>query len=186
MAVGDCSVTERRRWRPPYQTGKTVHAHAKHYKHNEDGRTAPGGCQWFRTAEPLGERRYENWNTHTHIRFTDVSLPCDFAPGDFAHSLWRLRYPVFFAPFQPKTFRDLVFFFSSLLVSFQSYYLEKKKLIFKNWFEDEFQIDVEFYVRKNILIDFSSSVYYWRKSSLMDRWWLNYICHQVNENSNRV
>ena len=23
-AVGDCSVTERRRWRPPYQTGKTV------------------------------------------------------------------------------------------------------------------------------------------------------------------
>ena len=27
----------------------------------------PGtGCvrQWFRTAEPLGERRYENWNTH--------------------------------------------------------------------------------------------------------------------------
>ena len=26
------------------------------------------GCvrQWFRTAEPLGERRYENWNTHTH------------------------------------------------------------------------------------------------------------------------
>ena len=34
VAVGDCSVTERRRWRPPYQTGKTVHVHAKHYKHN--------------------------------------------------------------------------------------------------------------------------------------------------------
>ena len=44
LAVGDCSVTERRRWRPPYQTGKTVHVHAKHYKHNEDGRTAPGVC----------------------------------------------------------------------------------------------------------------------------------------------
>ena len=44
VAVGDCSVTERRRWRPPYQTGKTVHVHAKHYKHNEDGRTAPGMC----------------------------------------------------------------------------------------------------------------------------------------------
>ena len=43
VAVGDCSVTERRRWRPPYQTGKTVHVHAKHYKH-EDGRTAPGVC----------------------------------------------------------------------------------------------------------------------------------------------
>ena len=37
-----CSVTERRRWRPPYQMGKTVHVHAKkHYKHNENGCTAP-------------------------------------------------------------------------------------------------------------------------------------------------
>ena len=44
VAVGDCSVTERWRWRQPYQTGKTVHVHAKHYKHNEDGRTAPGVC----------------------------------------------------------------------------------------------------------------------------------------------
>ena len=44
VAVGDCSVTERRRWRPLYQTGKTVHVHAKHYKHNEDGRTAPDVC----------------------------------------------------------------------------------------------------------------------------------------------
>ena len=44
VAVGDCSVTERRRWRPPYQTGKTVHVHTKHYKQNEDGRTAPGVC----------------------------------------------------------------------------------------------------------------------------------------------
>ena len=34
------------------------------------GRTHGAGCvrQWFRTAEPLGERRYENWNTHTHTR----------------------------------------------------------------------------------------------------------------------
>ena len=44
VAVGDCSVTERRGWRPPYQTGKTVHVHAKHYKHDKDGRTAPGVC----------------------------------------------------------------------------------------------------------------------------------------------
>ena len=42
VAVGDCSVTERRR--SPYQTSKTVHVQAKHYKHNEDGRTAPGVC----------------------------------------------------------------------------------------------------------------------------------------------
>ena len=44
VAVSDCSVTERQLWRRPYQTGKTVHEHAKHYKHNEDGRTAPGVC----------------------------------------------------------------------------------------------------------------------------------------------
>ena len=42
VAVGDCSFTEHRRWRPPYQTSKTVHMHAKNYKHNEDGHTAPG------------------------------------------------------------------------------------------------------------------------------------------------
>ena len=44
VAVGDCSVTERRRWRRPYQTGKTVDVHAKHYKHNEDRRTALDVC----------------------------------------------------------------------------------------------------------------------------------------------
>ena len=34
------------------------------------GRTLCAWCvrQWFRTAEPLEERRYENWNTHTHTR----------------------------------------------------------------------------------------------------------------------
>ena len=33
------------------------------------GRTHGAGCvrQWFRTAEPLGKRRYENWNTHTSV-----------------------------------------------------------------------------------------------------------------------
>ena len=43
VAVGDCSVTECRWWRP-YQTGKTVHVHAEHYKRNKDGHTAPGVC----------------------------------------------------------------------------------------------------------------------------------------------
>ena len=37
VAVGDCSVTERRRWRPPYQTGMQTH-----YKHDEDRHTAQG------------------------------------------------------------------------------------------------------------------------------------------------
>ena len=44
VAVSDCSVTERRQWHTPYQTSKTVHVHAKHYKHNEDERKAPGVC----------------------------------------------------------------------------------------------------------------------------------------------
>ena len=73
VAVGDCSVTERRRWRPPYQTGKTVHVHAKTLQ-TQRGRTHGAGCvrQCFRTAEPLGERRYENWNTHTQTRARDL------------------------------------------------------------------------------------------------------------------
>ena len=35
------------------------------------GRTHGDGCvwQWFRTAEPLGERRYENRNTDTHTQY---------------------------------------------------------------------------------------------------------------------
>ena len=67
-AVGDCSVNERRRWRPPYQTGKTVHVHAN--TNTQRGRTHGAGCvrQWFRTAEPLGERRYENWNTNKQTK----------------------------------------------------------------------------------------------------------------------
>ena len=44
VAVGYCCVTERQWWRLPYQMGKIVHVHAKHYNHNEDGRTAPGVC----------------------------------------------------------------------------------------------------------------------------------------------
>ena len=57
VAVGDCSVTERRRWRPPYQTGKTVHVHAN--TTNTTRTDARPKCvrQWFRTAEPLGEQR---------------------------------------------------------------------------------------------------------------------------------
>ena len=44
VSDGDCSVNEGWRWHPPYQSGKTVHVHAKHYKHNKDGRTVPGVC----------------------------------------------------------------------------------------------------------------------------------------------
>ena len=66
VAIGDCSVTERRRWRPPYQTGKTVHVHAKHYKHNDDGCTAPGVCG--NGSVPLSDSRnvVMRIGIHTH------------------------------------------------------------------------------------------------------------------------
>ena len=43
LAVGDCSVTERRGGVRLIKPTK-LHVHAKHYKHNEDGRTAPDVC----------------------------------------------------------------------------------------------------------------------------------------------
>ena len=60
VAISDWSVTERRGWCPPYQTGETVHVHTN---------TLRRRCArpWFSTAESLGERRYESWITHTHI-----------------------------------------------------------------------------------------------------------------------
>ena len=71
VVVGDCSVTERRRWRPPYQTGKTVHVDTKHYKHNEDGRTAPGVCS--NGSVPLSHSRnvVTRIGIHTHPRFVE-------------------------------------------------------------------------------------------------------------------
>ena len=71
VAVGDGSVTERRRWRLPHQTGKTVHVHAKHYKHNEDGRTrrvcaATVPYRWATRGTSLRELEY----THTKWCYT--------------------------------------------------------------------------------------------------------------------
>ena len=67
VAVSDCSVTVRQRWRPPYQTGKTVHVHAKHYKHNEDERTEPGVCG--NGSVPLGHSGnvITRIGIHTHL-----------------------------------------------------------------------------------------------------------------------
>ena len=51
---------------------------AKLYKtlQTQRGRTHGAGCvrQWFRTAEPLGESRYVNWNTHTYYYMLDLSI----------------------------------------------------------------------------------------------------------------
>ena len=70
MAVGDCSVTEGLKWCLSYQTGKTVHVHAKHYKHKEDRRKAPGVCG--NGSVPLSHsgnvitRIGTHTHTHTH------------------------------------------------------------------------------------------------------------------------
>ena len=68
VAVGDYSVTESRRWRQPYQTDKLYMCTQKHYKLNEDGRTAPGvrGNGSIPLGHSAGESRYENWITKTY------------------------------------------------------------------------------------------------------------------------
>ena len=76
VAVGDCSVTERRRWRPPYQTGKTVHVHAKHYKHNEDGRTAPGVCGNGSVPLSHSGNVVTRIGIHTHTHKVPGGLKC--------------------------------------------------------------------------------------------------------------
>ena len=51
----------------------------------QGGRTHSAGCmlQWFLTAEPLGERRYENWNTHTFVDHNILTpFQSGFTPGD--------------------------------------------------------------------------------------------------------
>ena len=64
LAVGDCSVTERRV--ASVLSNRQNCTCARKTLQTQRGRTHGAGCvrQWFRTAEPLGERRYENWNTH--------------------------------------------------------------------------------------------------------------------------
>ena len=78
-AVGDCSVTERWQWRPPYQTGKIMHVHAKHYKHNEDGRTATCVCgsgsvplkHSGNVVTRIGTHTHTHTHTHTLVRLLD-------------------------------------------------------------------------------------------------------------------
>ena len=64
VAVSDCSVTERRRWHPPCQTGKTVHVQAKH---NEDRRTVLGVCGNGSVSLSHSGNVVTRIGTHTHI-----------------------------------------------------------------------------------------------------------------------
>ena len=82
VAVGNCSVTERRRWLPPYQTGKTVHVHAKHYKHNEDGRTAPGVCGNGSVPLSHSGNVVTRIGIHTHTHTHTLTLMTPFLTAD--------------------------------------------------------------------------------------------------------
>ena len=66
VVVGDFSITERQQWLPPYQTGKTVHVHTKHYKHNADRRTAQGVCGNGSVPLSYLENVITRIGTHTH------------------------------------------------------------------------------------------------------------------------
>ena len=89
VAVGDCSVTERRRWRPPYQTGKTVHVHAKHYKHNKDRRTAPGVCGNGSVPLSHSGNVVTRIGIHTHTSRFSCLICCTNNKGRF----YNLLYP---------------------------------------------------------------------------------------------
>ena len=72
VAVGDCSVTERRRWRPPYQTGKTVHVHANTTNTTRtDARrrmcAAMVPYRWATRKTSLRELEYTNTHTQKKV-----------------------------------------------------------------------------------------------------------------------
>ena len=85
VAVGDFSVTERRRWRPRYQTGKTVHVHAKHYKHNEDGHMAPGVCGNGFVPLSHSGKVVTRIGIHTHTSIASL-LTCTCISGCSEHT----------------------------------------------------------------------------------------------------
>ena len=93
VTVGDCSVTERRRWRPPYQTGKTVHMHAKHYTHNKDGRTAPGVCG--NGSVPLSHSGNVVTRIGIHTRGGSVTLKSEKASFSRKGVLVAKKDPIF-------------------------------------------------------------------------------------------
>ena len=73
VAVSDCSVIERQRWCPPYQTSKTVHVHAKHYNHNEDGGTGPGVCGYGSVPLSHSGNVVTRIGIHTHANASHFS-----------------------------------------------------------------------------------------------------------------
>ena len=92
VAVGDCSVTERRRWRLPYQTGKTVHVHAKHYNTTRtDARR--------RVCAEMVPYRWATWGTslreleYTHKKSLGVATMCLGCLVTLKIGNWNWRNP---------------------------------------------------------------------------------------------
>ena len=120
VAVGDCSVIERRRWRPPYQTGKTVHVHAKHYKHNEDGHTAPGVCgngsvplsHSGNVVTRIGIHTYTHALKEVQYVITVTSLP-DFLRDERIEGNGQFELVNFYLSLLFFEFKCLVFMFTS-------------------------------------------------------------------------
>ena len=78
VAVGDCNVTERRRWRLPIKTAKLYMCMQTHYKHDDDGRMAPGvrghGSVPLSHSGNVVTRigLHTHTHTHTHTRLHDT------------------------------------------------------------------------------------------------------------------
>ena len=70
VAVGECSVTDRRRWHPPYQTGKTVHVQNTTNTTRTDARR--GVC-----AAMVPYRRATRGMSLQELEYTHVQLYTD-------------------------------------------------------------------------------------------------------------
>ena len=66
------------------QTGKTVHVHAKHYKHNEVGGTAPGVCGNGSVPLSHSGNVVTRIGIHTHIH-THTHTRCELVTSCVSH-----------------------------------------------------------------------------------------------------
>ena len=98
VAVSDGSVTERRRWHPPYQTGKTVHVNAKHYKQNEDGLTVPGVCGNGSVPLSHSGNVVTRIGIHTHTLTIHTTLILKYTAILISVCHLSYLFPTFFLP----------------------------------------------------------------------------------------
>ena len=95
VGVGDCIVIEHRRWRLPYQTSKTVHVHAKHYTHNEDGRMAQGVCGNGSVPLSHSGNVVTRISIHTHTVISEMTFYKYILLSDFHKRYITKRISIF-------------------------------------------------------------------------------------------